>query len=73
MNFLWVYILCGIGVASIVFFLLTFSRDVFLIKRLKKNKQFLLLNFSFLIFTFISVTLVIYLLVLLKDQIQLLG
>ncbi|OEG09655.1 hypothetical protein BCR21_15040 [Enterococcus ureasiticus] len=73
MSFLWVYILCGIGVTSIVFFLLTLSRDVFLIKRLKKKKQFLLLNFSFLVFTFISVTLVIYLLVLLKDQIQLLG
>lgn len=73
MNFLWLYILGGTSVLALLIFLTTFSKDVFLVKRLKKKKRTLWLNGSFLAITFISITLVIYLFVLLKDQIQLIG
>ncbi|OTN89026.1 hypothetical protein A5819_001518 [Enterococcus sp. 7E2_DIV0204] len=73
MNFLWIYILGGTSILTLLIFLVTFSKDVFLVKRLKKRKRSLWLNGSFLAITFISISLVIYLFILLRDQIQLLG
>ncbi|WYJ86879.1 hypothetical protein A5866_001963 [Enterococcus sp. 12C11_DIV0727] len=73
MNFLWIYILGGTSILTLLIFLVTFSKDVFLVKCLKKRKRSLWLNGSFLAITFISISLVIYLFILLRDQIQLLG
>lgn len=69
MNYLWVYILSSITGISLLCFILTFSKDLYLTKKLKKSKKSLILNFSLLIISFISISLVIYLFVLLKDQI----
>lgn len=69
MNYLWVYILSSITGISLLCFILTFSKDLYLTKKLKKSKKSLFLNFSLLIISFVSISLVIYLFVLLKDQI----
>ncbi|MBO0437448.1 hypothetical protein [Vagococcus fluvialis] len=69
MNYLWVYILSSITGISLLCFILTFSKDLYLTKKLKKSKKSLILNFSLLIISFVSISLVIYLFVLLKDQI----
>lgn len=73
MDFLWVYVLGIIAILSVIFFLLTFSRDVYLIKKLKLNRSSLIANFSLLMISCISVGLVVYLFILLKNQINLLG
>ena len=71
-DYLWMFILGGIAIVSLVFFLMTLSRDVFLMKRLRKKKQSLGLNFALLFITLTSLGLIAYLFVLLRDQIELL-
>ena len=71
-DYLWMFILGGIAIMSLVFFLMTLSRDVFLMKRLRKKKQSLGLNFALLFITLTSLGLIAYLFVLLRDQIELL-
>ncbi|EOL49888.1 hypothetical protein [Enterococcus caccae] len=72
-DYLWIYILGGIASASLLFFLVTLSRDVFLVKKLRKKKLDLAFNFSLLAVSIVSLGLIIYLFVLLKDQIKLIG
>ncbi|MGM0218748.1 hypothetical protein IGI43_001858 [Enterococcus sp. AZ126] len=72
-DYLWMYILGAISFITLVYFLMSFSRDIFLVRRLKLNKSSLVINFSLLLITLISLILVIYLFVLLKEQIKLLG
>ncbi|MGM0218050.1 hypothetical protein IGI43_001150 [Enterococcus sp. AZ126] len=72
-DYLWMYILGAISFITLVYFLMSFSRDVFLIRRLKLSKSNLAINFSLLLLTLISLILIIYLFVLLKEQIKLLG
>lgn len=69
MNYLWVYILSLIAATSLLGFILTFSKDMSLTKKLKLSKKSLILNFSLIIISFGSISLVIYLFVLLKEQI----
>ena len=71
-DYLWMFILGGISIISLVFFLMSLSRDVFLIKKLRKKKQILVLNFSLLFITLSSLGLIAYLFVLLREQIELL-
>ncbi|MGX7243619.1 hypothetical protein ACWOC1_02080 [Enterococcus quebecensis] len=73
MDYLWVYILGGITSSSLLFFLVTLSRDVFLVRKLRKKRLDLAINFSLLIVSIASLSLIIYLFVLLKDQIKLIG
>ncbi|EOI00809.1 hypothetical protein UAW_00076 [Enterococcus haemoperoxidus ATCC BAA-382] len=72
-DYLWIYILGGIASVSLIFFLVTLSRDVFLARKLKKKKLDLAVNFTLLAVSITSLTLIIYLFVLLKDQIRLIG
>ncbi|MGM0218060.1 hypothetical protein [Enterococcus sp. AZ126] len=72
-DYLWMYILGAISFVTLVYFLMTFSRDIFLVRRLKISKSSLAINFSLLLLTLISLILIIYLFVLLKEQIKLLG
>ncbi|WP_207695808.1 hypothetical protein DOK67_0001478 [Enterococcus sp. DIV0212c] len=72
-DYLWIYILGGIASASLIFFLVTLSRDVFLARKLKKKKLDLTVNFTLLVVSIASLALIIYLFVLLKDQIKLIG
>ncbi|WYK01022.1 hypothetical protein A5821_002148 [Enterococcus sp. 7F3_DIV0205] len=71
-NYLWLFILGGIAVISLIFFLMMLSRDAFLIRNLKKRKGPLLVNFSLLLITLSSLGLIVYLFTLLKEQIELL-
>lgn len=71
-DYLWMFILGGIAILSLMLFLMMLSRDVFLIKRLRKKKQSLGLNFALLFITLTSLGLIAYLFVLLRDQIELL-
>ena len=72
-DYLWMYILGAISFVTLVYFLMSFSRDIFLVRRLKLNKSSLVINFSLLLITLSSLILIIYLFVLLKEQIKLLG
>ncbi|MEI5993504.1 hypothetical protein [Candidatus Enterococcus mansonii] len=72
-DYLWIYILGGITSVSLLFFLVTLSRDVFLVRRLRKKKGELVFNFSLLVVSITSLALIIYLFILLKDQIKLIG
>ncbi|MGX7244557.1 hypothetical protein ACWOC1_06880 [Enterococcus quebecensis] len=72
-DYLWIYILGGLTSVSLLFFLLTLSRDVFLVRKLRKKKEELAVNFSLLAVSITSLALIIYLFILLKDQIKLIG
>lgn len=72
-DYLWVFILAGVSSISLIAFITTLSRDVFLIRRLKLKKSKLTLNFSFLLLSLGSLSLIIYLFILLKEQIGLIG
>ncbi|MGX7151275.1 hypothetical protein [Enterococcus ureasiticus] len=71
-NYLWLFILGGIAVTALLFFLLMLSRDAFLIRKVKRKKGPLLVNFSLLVITLSSLGLIVYLFTLLKEQIELL-
>ena len=72
-EYLWVYILGVIATISFLWFILTFSRDIFLVKKLKQTKVKFTLNFSLLLVSLSSVSLIIYLFMLLKDQIRMMS
>ncbi|GGD00619.1 hypothetical protein [Enterococcus wangshanyuanii] len=72
-EYLWVYILGAVAALSFLAFLLTLSRDIFLVKRLKLAKINFSLNFTLLLISLTSIILIIYLFALLKDQIRILG
>lgn len=71
--YLWVFILAGVALVSLFFFLLTLTQDINIIKVLKKKKTALVLNFSLFIITIVSSGLIIYLFYELKRQIDILG
>lgn len=71
-TYLWMFILSGVAIVSLIIFLLTLSRDTFLIKKLKLKKQNFLLNFSLLFITLTCLGMITYLFTLLKNQIELL-
>ena len=72
MNYLWVYILAGISITTLLIFTVTFSKDNYLNRVLNEKKRKLLINFTLLIVSLASLILIIYLFVILKDQINLL-
>ncbi|WP_348921390.1 hypothetical protein [Enterococcus rotai] len=71
-DYLWMLILGAAAIISLFFFLMTLSKDVFLIKKLRKKKSKLILNFSLLFIALTSLGLIAYLFTLLRDQIELL-
>lgn len=72
-EYLWVYVLGVIATISFLWFILTFSRDIFLVKKLKQTKAKFALNFSLMFVSLTSVSLIIYLFMLLKDQIRMMS
>jgi len=72
-EYLWVYILGAIAMISFLWFVITLSRDIFLVKKLKVNKMNFILNFSLMLVSLTSVGLIIYLFALLKEQIKVLS
>ncbi len=68
-NYLWVYILAVLAVISLVIFFVSFSKDHFFIKKLKKSKSSYVLNFTFLILSIADILLIVYLFMILKEQI----
>lgn len=71
-KYLWLILLSIISLCALITFLATFSRDSFLIKRLRKSKKNILVNFLLLGVTLESLGLIIYLFSILKDQIEIL-
>ncbi|MBP2097246.1 hypothetical protein [Enterococcus rivorum] len=71
-DYLWMFILGGISILALFFFLVTLSRDTFLIKKLRKKKQVVALNFSLLFISLGCLGTIVYLFSLLKTQIELL-
>ncbi|WP_242700672.1 hypothetical protein DOK67_0001462 [Enterococcus sp. DIV0212c] len=72
-DYLWIYLLGGVASVSLLFFLITLSKDVFLARKLRKKKLDLFFNFTLLAVSITSISLIIYLFTLLKDQIKLIG
>lgn len=73
MDYIWVYVLGGISAGALMVFLLTISKDITLTRRLKKHKKGLWLNVTVLLVTLTSLSLIIYLFLVLKEQLQLIG
>lgn len=73
MDYLWIYFLSGIATVSLIVFLLTFSKDIFYTKKLKLNKSSLVLNCSLLLLSILSISLIIYLFISLREQISLIN
>lgn len=72
-NYLWVFIIGAIAFISLFFFIVSFSRDLFLVKKLKKKKQVLSINFLLLVGSVVDVSLIIYLFIMVKNQIDALS
>ncbi|MFZ6625771.1 hypothetical protein ACOXU5_08775 [Vagococcus fluvialis] len=71
-DYLWVFILSAIGLFSAGIFLGTISKSTRLIKKLHLSKISLILNFMLLIISLVDIGLIIYVFILVKDQINLL-
>lgn len=67
----WVFILAGISLVALITFLVSISQDLNLVKKLKKRKSSLILNFSMLVTSLVSIGFIIYLFLELKRQIDL--
>lgn len=72
-DYLWVFILTVIALVSAGVFLATISQSSALIKKLKLPKVKLLLNFILLIISLVDIALIIYVFILVKEQISLLA
>lgn len=68
-SYLWIYIIAVVAVVSLIIFLMTFGKDHFYIKKLKKKKTAYIINLVLLIFSIVDVALIIYLFMVLKEQI----
>lgn len=73
MNYLWIYILGTLAFISLIAFWITFSKDHFFIKKLKMKKRNYLLNLTLLLFCFVDIGLIIFLLMSLKEQMNIFG
>lgn len=71
-DYLWVFILSGITLISSGAFLGTISKSSVSIKKLKISKLNLIVNYSLLIISLVDIGLIIYLFLLVKEQINLL-
>ncbi|MFW8053949.1 hypothetical protein [Vagococcus fluvialis] len=71
-DYLWVFILSIIALFSAGVFLGTISKSSGLVKKLKLPKSRLLLNFVLLIISLVNIGLIVYVFILVKDQISLL-
>ncbi|MFW7420187.1 hypothetical protein ACODH8_08230 [Vagococcus fluvialis] len=71
-DYLWVFILSIIALFSAGVFLGTISKSSGLVKKLKLPKSSLLLNFVLLIISLVNIGLIVYVFILVKDQISLL-
>ncbi|HCM89367.1 MAG TPA: hypothetical protein DIS85_05670 [Vagococcus sp.] len=69
-SYLWIFILSTIAIISLLIFLISFSKDHFLIKKLKLKKLNYIFNFLLLIISLSDIGLIIYLFSLLKQQIE---
>lgn len=69
--YLWVFILTGVALTSLLLFLVSISKDLDLVKKLKRRKSSLMLNFSLLVTSLVSIGFIIYLFLELKRQIDL--
>lgn len=67
----WVFILAGISLVALITFLVSISQDLNLVKKLKKRKSSLILNFSMLVTSLVSIGFIICLFLELKRQIDL--
>nr|WP_288394270.1 hypothetical protein [uncultured Vagococcus sp.] len=68
--YLWVFILTGVSLVSLISFLMSITGDLNLLKKVKKKKSSLMLNFSLLLTSLVSIGFIIYLFLELKRQID---
>jgi hypothetical protein len=71
-DYLWVFILSAIALFSAGYFLATISKSTKLITKLNLPKRNLILNFALLIISLVDIALIIYVFILVKEQISLL-
>lgn len=72
LDYIWIIILGILGLISLLIFLLSLSKDSFLTNKLKRKKT-LALNFSLLAISLGNLSVIIYLFILLKNQIELMN
>lgn len=69
-DYLWIFILGAIALTSAGLFLGTISKSSTLINKLKFPKKHLLLNFMLLIISLVDIGLIIYVFLLVREQIS---
>lgn len=72
-DYLWIFILSGVALLAAGIFLGTISSSSLLIKKNKLPKYKLLLNFILLVSALVDIGLIIYVFILVKDQISALS
>lgn len=71
--YLWIFVLAGVSLLSLILFLTSITKDIPLIKKLKIKKSYLVLNLTLLIISIGSIGLIINLFIELKKQIDIYG
>lgn len=69
-DYLWVFILSGIVICSAGLFLVTIAKSSMLINKLKLPKYHLVVNYLLLLISLVDITLIIYVFLLVKEQIS---
>lgn len=69
-DYLWIFVLSLIALISAGVFLGTISKSSMLINKLKYSKKHLLLNFMLLIISLVDIGLIIYVFLLVREQIN---
>ncbi len=72
-NYLWIIIIGIIATISLLFFILSISRDTYLIKKLKLPKKNLSLNFLLLVGVLADLGVIAYIFIGLKNQLNIFG
>ncbi|MBP1042453.1 hypothetical protein I6N95_15650 [Vagococcus sp. BWB3-3] len=70
MGYFWIYYLAVLCLFSLSVFLITLSPSVTAVKRLKLAKSSLLINWLFVLFSIVSLSLLVYLFYILKVQLE---
>lgn len=69
-DYLWVFILSIIAILSSGMFLGTISKSSMLVKKLKFSRANLLINFTLLITSLVNIGLIVYVFLLVREQIS---
>lgn len=72
-NYIWIIVLGVLSIASLVLFVLTITRTTVSIKKLRLKKYQLVWNIFLLVLALADISVIIYVFLLIKEQINILS